>query len=49
MSSDISCSPPDPCEGCNAYCLSNGFPYGSTEQSCGGFLCECGCTYCRPG
>ena len=51
MSNNVACTAPDvgPCDGCNAYCLGNGFPLGSTEESCGGGFCQCGCTYCRPG
>ena len=49
MTSDITCTPPEPCDGCNDYCLRNGFPYGGTGETCSGLVCDCSCSYCRPG
>ncbi len=50
MSNNVPCAAPDvsPCIGCNDYCLDNGFPFGSTSETCEASVCECGCTYCRP-
>ena len=48
MTNNVSCVAPDvsACSGCNAYCLGNGFPFGSTGEACGAGLCRCDCTYC---
>ncbi len=50
MSNNVPCTTPDvsPCSGCNDYCLDNGFPFGSTTETCEASVCQCGCTYCRP-
>lgn len=49
MSNNVPCTAPDvsPCTGCNDYCLDNGFPFGSTTETCEASTCQCGCTYCR--
>lgn len=46
--SDLPCTPPDAsaCGGCNEYCIGNGFPFGSMDETCQSGFCECDCAYC---